>query len=286
MSLDHFTDRARRSGSRVLIAGLDAPAVEEMAALLTGAGLRPAFVIGGEKHRTDTHPRLGEAAQYLRSRRPERVKDGIHALDLASEPLLLAAGLIGLGAAHAAVACPGVTVGQFAHAAGWVRSRTPEAPRTLSWLLTTDGALVAVADCAGRESIPPGDRAELAREAAAAHGHAGDGAPSVAFLAGPAPDGDAAEQACREFTGLMPGMPAVVERAPRFRSGSNVLIFPGGAAGHLATHAARELGGALLLGPMVLGGPGVFMALPAGATAQEQIGTIALAALVGAGLGS
>jgi hypothetical protein len=58
----------------------------------------PAFtvsaVIGSGGTKPEDHPRLGAVAALLRSRRPNQVRDGIHALDLAADPLRLAAGLV------------------------------------------------------------------------------------------------------------------------------------------------------------------------------------------------
>ena len=49
-------------------------------------------------------PRLSRIAQFLRDRRPDRIVDGVHALDLASMPVNFGAALVALGEADAAVA--------------------------------------------------------------------------------------------------------------------------------------------------------------------------------------
>ena len=54
-------------------------------------------------------PRLGRIAQYLRERRPDRIRDGVHALDVGAMPTNFGASLVALGEADGAVAGAVVT---------------------------------------------------------------------------------------------------------------------------------------------------------------------------------
>ncbi|HEY9507001.1 MAG TPA: phosphate acyltransferase, partial [Gemmatimonadales bacterium] len=72
----------------------------------------------------------------------------------------------------------------------------------------------------------------------------------------------------------------------RLRDGANVLIFPGGESGHLALRTARDLSGALVLGPLLIGLPGVIAGVAEDADFDEMAGTIALAALMAAPAGT
>ena len=78
---------------------------------------------------------------------------------------------------------------------------------------------------------------------------------------------------------LDPGVMAEADPGARFRGRANVLIFPGGAAGHLAVRTVRALSGARLLGPLLVGLPGVVAGVAEDADADELVGTAALAVL-------
>ncbi len=290
MSLDALLDRARGSRARVVLAGGDDGIVE----VIAGRRGTPAFavsaVIGSGGTKPEDHPRLGAVAALLRSRRPNQVRDGIHALDLAADPLRLAAGLVALGDADAVVAGPGVSAEVLVEAAEWTLDspRDGYPVRAVHWLLLPDGSLFALADCVLAGELDAAERAALAVAAAAAHARVGDGAPRVAFLAGPpGRDEDGAADAARAaFKEHLPDTFAVVDRHVRFRERANVLIFPGGAAGHLALGTARELAGARLLGPLLLGPAGVVMGVTEDADDGEMAGTVALAALIAAWAGT
>ena len=283
MRLEPLLERARAGARRILVAGRTPAAVDALMAPLARAGLS-LVAVGGSRERPEAHPRLADVAALLRARRPDQVRDGIHALDLASDALRQGAALVALGEADAMLVTQDTAPADLAEAARW----TTELPWDggpapwLHWLMLDDGSLRAVAECAAPGDVPLELRVSLARWAAAAQASTGLGDPCVAFLAGPAepPDDGVAEAAADAFSASGGTPPARADRAPRFREGSNVLIFPGRTAACLTIRAIRELGGALLLGPLLLGSGAVFMGVPPDATEPELVGTAALAALM------
>ena len=281
MSLSPILERARASGSRIVVA----PGDSGLTAAAESLGLGSLEIVGPEETRA-RDPRHAAVAELLRSRRPGRVRDGIHALDLAADPVRFATGLVALGEADGMVAGPGVSARTLAEAAEWTMPapRDGMSVRAMNWLLLPGGPLIALADCQLAGRLEPGERVAMGVSAAAAHARLGDGAPRVAFLGGP--DDDSPETLVAEFGAIRPGVPATADRRVRLRDGANVLIFPEGESGHLALRTARDLSGALVLGPLLVGLPGVIAGVVEDADFDEMAGTIALAALMAAPAGT
>jgi phosphotransacetylase len=286
VNLQPLLVRAGTSKTRLLLAGGDSPPLRSALDRLRQAGLQTAAVVDSGALRPDSHPRLHAVATVLREGRPERVRDAIHALDLATDPLRFAAGLAALGDADAVVSGPGVTPELGADTATWTRGAPPDGGpvHSATWLLTADGGLIAIADAAFAGDLTPGARARLACLVARAHQIVSGKPAHVAFLAGPlAPaTDDGAGAALAALARLQPGLPAEVDRAVRFRGRANVFIFPSGTSAHLAARTGRALGGAALLGPLILGPLGVMATAEPDATDDEVTGTAALAVLLAA----
>jgi phosphotransacetylase len=283
MKQDPLLDRARRSGARLVLAGGDVEALAKAAARLAEAEIPGVSRVGAGGIRPENHPRFESVAMLLRSRQPRRVTDGIHALDLAVEPIRFAAALVALGEADALLAGPGVTATVLAEVAEWTVGGAEDGGSmgSVSWLLLQDDTLVACADCALAGELLPADRARLARAAAAVHAQVSGEAPRVAFLGGSLVGhaDDRLEEAVQRLGALAPGVSAQADGGARFRGRANVLIFPGGTAAHLAVRTARALAGVRLLGPLLLGPSGVMAGVIEDAEEAEVIGTAALAML-------
>ena len=257
--------------------------LEQAASRLAEAGIGGVEVVGAGAMHPERHPRLNSVALLLRSRDPNRVRDGIHALDLAGDPVRFASGLLALGDVDAIVAGPGVSYEELTEAVEWTLGAPMDGGpvHSATWLLLEDGTLVGFADCVVPGERPPPAQARLARAVAHTHARFSDGPARVLFLTGPPqrdPNGAAAEAVDR-LKALDPGIMAEADPAARFRGRADVLIFPGGAAGYLAARTVRVLAGALLLGPLLLGPPGMVAGVAEDSDVDELVGTAALAVL-------
>jgi phosphotransacetylase len=281
VSLSPILERARGCRSRIAVA----PGVTGLGAAAESLGLGSLELIGPEETRA-RDSRHAAVAELLRIRKPGRVRDGIHALDLATDPVLFAAGLVALGEADGMVGGPGVSARSLAEAAEWTMPGPADGMpvRAVHWLVLPGGGIIALADCELAGRLGPEERVALGVAAAAAHARLGKGTPRVAFLAGP--DDDYLEEMVAGFAAIRPGVPATADRRVRLREGADVLIFPGGESGHLALRTARDLSGALLLGPLLVGPSGVMAGVAQDAGFDEMAGTVALVALMAASAGT
>ena len=249
MSLDGLLGRAAPCSARLLLAGGDQALLAQAAEQLVGAGLAHVQVIGSGGVTPDSHPRLEAVATLLRERSPERVRDAIHALDLAADPLRFALGLVALGEADCVVAGPGTPMAELIEATVWTLGKPEgEGFRFAGWLSLDDGRLVAFADCVDSAPLDTASRERLARR-------------------------------MEGLQATVSAAPARVALLPGFRGEDNVLIFPDGAAGALALGIARRLAGASQLGPLLLGGRGVVSGVAQDGGLEELVGTAAATVL-------
>ena len=266
---------------------------------LEAKGIGPITSIGDGGIDPLTDPRLGAVARVLRECWPERVRDGIHALDLAANPLLFAAGLTQRGDFDVCLGGTAIPLDAMEEAARWIAGpeRNTKGRGHLAYLAATDGRLITlvVPDSAG-----PLDARVIAQLGLMAVTHrsrvVGDG-PRLGLLVAP-PTQDAshadAEIALSEFRAVAPGITASVEwdwppeleggEAGRFRSGPNVLIFPDPVSGHLAQLLLRDAAGLKAWGPLFPGSRSVLAGAPEGATPTDitAVAMLAAAGLMGA----
>lgn len=294
--MNHFDEvqsRARGRGIRIVMIGQGDGSLESAAALLAADGTAVVTIVGDGGIIPDSDPRLGRVAAALRDRWPERVRDGIHALDLATNPLLFAIGLTAGGDADVCLGGTAIPLDALEEAGRWLRGpeRGTAGRGHLCYLLTTDRRLLTlvIPDSAG-----PLDAKMVARLALQASDHRtrviGDQS-RVGFLVAP-PSQDAshaeAELALAEFRLLGPGIPATVEwnwtldsgatEAGQFRCGPNVLIFPDPISGHLAELVLRDATDLRTWGPLFPGSTWTLAGVPEGASPADIVAVATLAA--------
>ncbi|MGH7561424.1 MAG: hypothetical protein ACRENB_10430, partial [Gemmatimonadales bacterium] len=163
MKLDDLRRRAATSGSKLLLVGSDVERLSVVAESLLGDGFPSVQVVGTPELNPLRHPRHAAVAALLRSREPDWIRDGIHALDMALDPVRFGLGLLGLGDVDAVVSF-GIEPRRLADAARWTLGEATDGapPGSASWLALPDGRLLACADCVFEPQADAAGRARLA----------------------------------------------------------------------------------------------------------------------------
>jgi phosphate acetyltransferase len=262
------------------------------------------IVLGGEGLDPAKDPRLGRIAQYLRERRPERIRDGVHALDIAADPVNFGAALVALGEADGCVAGAVYSTGEVVRAALWAIGTAPGVSLVSSsfyMVLPGDDTVLTFTDCAVVPEPTPGQLAEIALVASRDRSRLVGDSPRVAFLSysskGSArgPRVARVQEAAAHFQQLAPNIPSdgelqadaalTLEIGERKAPGSpvagraNVLVFPDLDAGNIGYKLVQRLGGAVAIGPILQGLARPMADLSRGATPDDIVEVTAMVAL-------
>lgn len=296
-------DRARARRARIVLAEGEDERIAAAARRLADEGIVEPIVLGPGGHVPLQHPRLHDVANHLRERRPDRVHDGVHALDLAADPLNFGAALVALGEADGCVAGAVRTTGDVIRAAIWSIGCAPGVTTASSafYMELPDGRVFTFTDCAVVPEPDARQLSEIALAAARDRSRLVGDAPRVAFLSysthGSA-EGvrvDRMKDALARFRGLAPGVPAdgelqvdaalVPEVADRKAPGSplggraNVLVFPDLDSGNIGYKLVERLAGAAATGPLLQGLARPMADLSRGASVDDVIHVAAMVAL-------
>lgn len=300
---DRLRARAAGSGARIVLPEGDDPRIQAAAETLIRLNIAVPILLGGPAPLPSAHPRLASVAEHLRQRRPAAVRDGVHALDLAADPVRFAASLVALGEADGCVAGATTTTADVVRAALWaigVRSGLGTVSAAMYHGLR-DGRVLTYTDIAVLQSPTAEQLADAA--VAAAHDRralVGD-EPIVAFLSystkgsAAGPDPDRMQAALARFRVLAPDVVAdgelqldaaiVPEVAGRKCPDSpvggraNILVFPSLDAANIGYKLTERLAGATAAGPLLQGLDHPMSDLSRGATSDDIVDVAAMVAL-------
>jgi phosphate acetyltransferase len=296
-------ERAAQRGARIVLCEGDDPRVQVAAERLRAEKVVEPILLGKNGIDPANDPRLGRIAALLRERRPERVRDGVHALDLAAEPVNFGAALVALGQADGCVAGALYPSGEVIRAALWAIGPAPGVSLVSSafYMVLSDELVLTFTDCAVVPEPTPGQLAEMALSAARDRTRLVGDAPRVAFLSystkGSArgPHVARVQEAAAHFQQLAPDIlcdgelqadaalsPEIAERkspGSPVAGKANVLVFPDLDAGNISYKLVQRLAGAVAIGPILQGLARPMSDLSRGATSDDIVEVTAIVAL-------
>lgn len=295
--------RAARRRARVVLCEGQDPRVQAAAERLRREQVVEPILLGDGGLDPSKDRRLNRIATLLRERRPDRIRDGVHALDVAAEPVNFGAALVALGEADGCVAGAVYPSGDVVRAALWAIGTAPGVSLVSSsfYMVLADDTVLTFTDCAVVPEPTPGQLAEIALAAARDRTRLVGDSPRVAFLSystkGSArgPRVARVQEAAAHFQQLAPNIISDGELqadaalngevGERKASGSpvagraNVLVFPDLDSGNISYKLVQRVGGAVAIGPILQGLARPMADLSRGATPDDIVEVTAMVAL-------
>ena len=294
--------RAQARPRRIVLPEAEDGRVQAAAAILRAERLAEPILIGPGAIEPTQDGRLPRVAQWLRERRPDKVDDAVHALDLATDPLRFGAALVALGEADGCVAGAATPTADVLRAALWGIGPA-EGIRTVSsafYLELPDGRVFTFTDCAVVPSPSVEQLADIALAASRDRVRLVGDQPRVAFLSfstrgsATGPSIDRMRQAADRFRAIAPGIPcdgelqadaALVPEVARRKAPdsilggtANILVFPDLDSGNIGYKLVQRLAGAAALGPLLQGLARPMSDLSRGASVEDIVEVAALVA--------
>jgi phosphate acetyltransferase len=296
-------ERAAARKARVVLCEGEDPRVQAAVERLRARQVVEPIVLGGAGLNPGQDARLGRVAKLLRERRPDRIRDGVHALDVAADPVNFGAALVALGEADGCVAGAACPTGDVVRAALWAIGTAPGVSLVSSsfYMVLADSKVLTFTDCAVVPEPTPGQLAEIALAAARDRSRLVGDSPRVAFLSysskgsADGPPVARVQEAAAHFQQLAPNIPSDGElqadaalnqevgdrKAPNspVAGRANVLVFPDLDAGNIGYKLVQRLGGAVAIGPILQGLARPMADLSRGATPDDIVEVAAMVAL-------
>ncbi len=294
--------RAQARPRRIVLPEAEDGRIQAAAAILRAEGLAEPILIGPGAIEPKRDDRLPRVAEWLRERRPDKVHDAVHALDLATDPLRFGAALVALGEADGCVAGAASSTADVLRAALWAIGPA-QAIRTVSsafYLALSDGRVFTFTDCAVVPTPSAEQLADIALAASRDRARLVGDQPRVAFLSfstrgsATGPSIDRMRQAADRFRAIAPEIPcdgelqvdaALVPEVARRKApdsalggNANILVFPDLDSGNIGYKLVQRLAGAAALGPLLQGLARPMSDLSRGASVEDIVEVAALVA--------
>ncbi|MEO8636895.1 MAG: phosphate acyltransferase [Gemmatimonadales bacterium] len=295
-------ERTRARPRRIVFPEAQDGRIQAAAAILRAEGLADPILIGPGGIAPKQDDRLPRVAQWLRERRPDKVDDAVHALDLASDPLRFGASLVALGEADGCVAGAASATADVLRAALWAIGPA-DGVRTISsafYMGMPDGTVLTFTDCAVVPTPSAEQLADIALAASRDRVHLVGDQPVVAFLSfsthgsATGPSVDRMRRAADCFRALAPEIPcdgelqvdaALVPEVARRKAHdsaaaghANILVFPDLDSGNIGYKLVQRLAGAAALGPLLQGLARPMSDLSRGASVEDIVEVAVLVA--------